>query len=129
MILLVANTVPLYRMMAADFAHYKPDPRPWWAVAGMLVVQIAYWIGVRSRLPLPPMRNIVLGHLVSFAARMTFVVMTASFTMIFMNKYEALMEMDYPPLRALLVFGIFFSVFCWMLELERLAKALQGSNT
>ena len=35
--------------------------------------------------------------------------------------FVALRDMNYPPLRALAV----LSLFCWTLELERLAKALQ----
>ena len=46
----------------------------------------------------------------------------------FLNRFEALRDMNYPPLRALVVLLIFFSLFCWTLELERLAKALQESN-
>lgn len=127
--LLLANLIPLYRLMALDFAKYRPDVRTWWAIAGMLLIQIAYWLRVRLDPPLPRKGSMVLGHIVLFAARMLFVSVTASFTVMFLNRFEALRNMNYPPLRALVVLVMFFSIFCWTLELERLGKALQERQT
>ena len=126
--ILLANMLPLYRLMAMDFANYKPDLRPTWAIAGMLSIQIAYWLRVRLNPPLPQGRNIVLGHIVAFVARLSFVAVTAGFTVMFLNRRDALRDINYSQLRALVVLMIFFSLFCWNLELERLAKALQESN-
>lgn len=126
--ILLVNMVPLYRLMALDFSNYKPDLSPWWAIAGMLLIQTAYWLRVRLHPPLPRTGSIVLGHIVLFVARISFVTVTAGFTVMFLNRFEALKNMNYPPLRALVVLMIFFSLFCWTLELERLAKALQESK-
>lgn len=123
--ILLANCIPLYRLMALDFANYRPDLRPWWAIAGMVVIQVAYWLRVRLDPPLPRRGNIVLGPIVLFAARMIFVSVTAGFTVMFLNRFDALRNMNYSPLRALVVLMMFFSIFCWTLELERLGKALQ----
>ena len=128
-VILLANLIPLYRLMALDFANYRPDPRFWWAIAGLLLIQAAYWLRVRLQPPLPRTGNTVAGHIVSFIAKISFVSVTAAFTQMFLNRYEALISMNYPPLRALVVLMLFFSIFCWTLELERLAKALQGSKT
>lgn len=128
-VLLLLNLVPLYRLMALDFAHYKPDPRSWWAIAGILLIQIPYWIGVYLRPALPRIRSIVAGHIVSFVARLSFVAVTAAFTDMFLKRFDSLKDLDYPPLRAVAVLIMFFAIFCWMLELEGLAKALQGSKT
>ncbi len=122
---LLANIVPLYRMMSLDFSSYKPDTRPWWAIAGILLVQIAYWLRVRLQPPLPLTRNIVLGHIVFFVARISFVCVTASFTLVFLNRFPELKDLNYPPVRVLVTLLMFFSIFCWTLELERLAKGLQ----
>lgn len=126
--ILLANMIPLYRLMALDFSKYKPDLRPWWAITGMLLIQVAYWLRMRLQPPLPRTRNIVLSHIVSFVARISFVSVTATFTVMFLNRFEDLKNINYPPLRALVVLMMFFSLFCWTLELERLAKALQGSE-
>jgi hypothetical protein len=127
--LLLANLIPLYRLMATDFANYAPDPRTWWAFTGMAMVQIAYWLRVRLQPAMPRAAIMLLGHIVSFVGRISFVAVTAAFTDMFLKRFESLSAMDYPPLRALAVLIMFFTIFCWTLELERLAKALQGSKT
>ena len=126
--ILLMNMIPLYRLMALDFPSYRPDVRPSWAIVGILLLQTAYWLRVRLQPPLPRTRSIVLGHVVAFVARIGFVAATAAFTAMFLNRFEALRDMNYPPFRALGVLMIFFALFCWTLELERLARALQASN-
>ena len=127
--ILLVNMIPLYRMMVLDFANYKPDLRPWWAFAGVLLIQVAYWLRVRLQPSLPGIEGTVLGHLILFAARMSFVTVTAGFTVMFLNRIEDLRRIDYPPVRALIVLAISFSLFCWTLELERLGKALQRDKS
>lgn len=128
--MLLANLIPLWRLMALDFANYKPDPRSWWAFTGMLLIQVAYWVSVRVRPATPRIGSLLAGHMVSFVSRLSFVAVTAAFADMFLKRYESLKELNYPPLRALLVLVMFFSIFCWTLELERLSKALlQGSKT
>ncbi len=126
--LLLANGIPFYRLMALDFANFSPNPAPWWVIAGMVLIQVAYWVRVRLQPPLPRAGNIVLGHIVGFVARISFVAVGSTFTVMFLNRFEGLKEMNYPPLRVLAVLVMLFSMFCWTLELERLAKALQGDK-
>lgn len=126
--ILLMNMIPLYRLMVLDFSNYRPDLRPWWAIAGMVLIQTGYWFRVRLHPPLPRIRSIVVGHIVAFVARMGFVTVTAGFTVMFLNRFEGLRGMNYSPLRALVVVMIFFSLFCWTLELEQLAKAIQEGN-
>lgn len=123
--ILLANIVPLYRLMALDFAHYKPDAKPWWAM-GILLAQAAYWSRVRLQLPLPRAGHMVLGHMIHFVARISFVSVTASFTVMFLTRFPDLRNLNYSPLRAAIILTMFFAMFCWTLELERLAKALHG---
>ncbi|NLH71693.1 MAG: hypothetical protein GX456_01410 [Verrucomicrobia bacterium] len=127
--ILLVNAVPLYRVIALDFKSYRPDPEPWWAIVGMVLVQAAYWLRVRLQPPLPRMGHIVLGHIVLFLARLSFVSVTASFTVVFLNRFPDLRNIDFSPFRALLILVMFFSIFCWTLELERLAKALRGRES
>lgn len=128
LVVLLANSIPLYRLMALDFANYKPDLGPWWAIAGILLIQVAYWLRVWLQPLLPRRGNMVLGHIILFAARITFVSVTASFTVMFLQRFEQLSDVSYPPLRVLAVLIMFFSIFCWTLEAEGLAKALQESK-
>ncbi len=124
-VILLVNMIPLYQLMALDFSNYRPHARPWWAIAGMLLIQVAYWVRVRLQPPLPRTRNIVLGHFVSFAAKLSFVIVASSFGLMFLTRFKDLRDMNYSPLRVLATLTILFSLFCWTLELERLAKVLQ----
>lgn len=126
--IVLANGIPFYRMMVLDFANYSPNPRPWWAIVGMVLSQVAYWVQVRLQPRLPRIGNIVLGHIVAFVARISFIAVGSTFTVMFLNRFEDLKQMDYPPLRALAVLIMLFSLFCWTLELERLAKVLHGDK-
>lgn len=128
-VLLLSNWIPLYQTMAQDFAKYTPDPTPWWAVAGVVLIQAAYWPQLRLQPPVPRRGGVVLGHIILFVARVSFVSVTASFAMMFFNRFESLRDMQYSPIRALLVLVMFFTVFCWTFELERLAAALRKGRT
>lgn len=124
--ILLVNLIPLYRLMVLDFGNYKPDQMPWWwVIGGTLLIQVAYWLRVQLQPRLPRRGNLVFAHILLFAARMIFVSVTAGFTVMFLNRFEQLRDMNYPPLRAAAVLMVFFSIFCWTLEIERLAKALQ----
>lgn len=125
---LVWHGVPLYRLMAMDFENYRPDPWPWWGVAAILLIQVAYWLRVRLRPRLPRPGHIVLAHIVAFIARIGFVAVTASFTIMFVNRFSDLQRINYSAFRAVLTLIGFFSIFCWTLEIERLSKAFQGNE-
>lgn len=127
-VMLLGNLIPLYRLMALDFANFKPDPEVWWAVVGMLLILVAYWLRVKLKPAMPQIRSIVAGHIAAFVARLTFVAVTAAFADMFLKRFDALKDLDYPPLRALAVLLMFFTIFCWTLELENLAKLLQAGN-
>lgn len=127
--IILVNILPLYRMMTLDFRNFTPDDRPWWAYTGVIVVLAAYSLRVRLQPPLPRTESTLLGHLLLFIAKMFFVVATAGFATMFLNRIEDLREIDYPVWRALLVLMIFFAMFCWTLELERLGRALQRNKS
>lgn len=122
---LFSNLLPLYRVMAFDFGNYRPDPAAWWAIIGIVLTQVPYWLGRRLQPRLPRLKSTILSHILAFVAKLSFVAVTASFSVMFLNRAEALKQMNYPPLRVLVVLVMFFALFCWTLELERLSKALQ----
>lgn len=120
------NGVPFYRQLASDFANHQPHPGIiWWAVASGVVMQVAYWLRVWLQPPLPPSGYVVLGHLTAFVARLSFILASSTFSVVFFLRFE---QLSLPPHRVLLIFVVLFSLFCWSLELERLAKALQATK-
>ncbi|MCW5555709.1 MAG: hypothetical protein KIS67_26565 [Verrucomicrobiae bacterium] len=122
--IVLVNAVPIYRQMVGDFSRHQPQPGIlWWAVVAVVLMQAAYWLRVRLGLPLPAGGHVVIGHLAAFVARLSFILASAMFTVIFFVRFE---ELPLSPQRILMVLALLFSMFCWTLELERLARALHG---
>ncbi|MBS7544314.1 hypothetical protein [Ancylobacter oerskovii] len=94
-----------------------------------VVSQVCYWARV-LRTPLPiTCRHVFLGHLISFAGRLSFIFGTALFSFFFMRHVPAmqLLAFDIGFLgRVSLLISILFVLFCYSLELERLGAALQS---
>jgi hypothetical protein len=125
-VLVFANAVPIYRRMAGDFAGHKPEPGLlWWALAAVLLIQGGYWARIRLSPALPRWGNVVLGHLVHFGARLSFVFASSAFALMFFVRFD---NRSMPPRRIAMVLLLLFSMLCYMLELERLAKALRGTE-
>ena len=127
--LALMHGVPIYRQLTGDFTNYQRQPGIlWWAAAAVLLIQSAYWLRARLQPALPSGGHMVLGTVAFFVARLNFVFASSTFAVVFLVRYEQLN----PTLpRILLVLLLLFSLFCYTLELERLAKALQttGSET
>jgi hypothetical protein len=66
----------------------------------------------------------IAGHIISFVARLSFVAATSTFSFVFLNHFG---KLNLPSHRMVLILALLFSLFCWNLELERLAKALIGT--
>ncbi len=121
--IILVNGAPIYRQMVKDFS--RPEPHPgigWWAVAAVAIMQGAYWLRIWHQPPLPQCRLVLASHLTSFLARLSFILASASFTVMFLVRFEELQ----PSLpRVVLLLAALFALFCYTLELERLAKALR----
>jgi len=67
----------------------------------------------------------VAGHLAGFVARLSFILASSTFAVMFFVRFE---QLSLPPHRILMVLALLFSLFCYTLELERLARAIQGAE-
>ena len=67
----------------------------------------------------------MVGHLAAFVARLSFILASSTFAVMFFVRFD---QLSLPLHRILLVVALLFSLFCWTLELERLAKALHGAG-
>jgi hypothetical protein len=122
--IVMANSAPIYRQMAGDFSKHQPQPGIlWWAVAAVILIQTAYWLRVRLQPALPRGGNVVLAHLVLFIGRLSFILGSSTFTVMFLVRFA---ELSLPPQRVLMVLALLFSMFCFTLELEQLGRALNG---
>ncbi|WP_186417107.1 hypothetical protein [Bosea sp. CS1GBMeth4] len=98
-------------------------------VLAMLLGQICYWTRLR-RLPVPKgFRSLVLGHLLAFAARLGAIVGGALASIYFLRHLPELASRGYDPAelwRSGPLLAIVFALYCYTLELERLAAAWQA---
>jgi hypothetical protein len=93
-------------------------------LGGIILVLSAYILRVRLRPAISPSGHAVAGHIILFAGRLSFVVATSAFSLVFINHFG---ELNIPPHRMVALLMLLFAMFCWNLELERLAKALIGT--
>jgi hypothetical protein len=88
-------------------------------------MQAGYWIRHRVRPPLLQLRNALVGYIVLFVARMSFVLATSIFGFVFIVRRP---EFQIPASRYFIVIIALFALFCYTQELERLGRALIGPD-
>jgi hypothetical protein len=94
-----------------------------WALSSVALMQVGFWISNRIR-PLPPQfSNALLGHLVLFVARMSFVFPASVFGFLFIAQSSAF---HIPAFRYVVALLGLFSLYCYTRELERLGDAFLG---
>jgi hypothetical protein len=76
--------VPLFRQVLLDPGSHVPRTENLvWSLSAITLMQVAYWIRHRLRPPLPQLRNALVGYIVLFVARMSFVLATSVFGFVF----------------------------------------------
>jgi hypothetical protein len=123
-IILFWNAIPVYQQILADPASHEARPENLvWSLSSVVLMQIGYWTSYRDR-PLPTQfRNALLGHLILFVARMSFVFPTSVFGFLFIAQNSAF---HIPVFRYVVALLGLFSLYCYTRELERLGAAFLG---
>jgi hypothetical protein len=97
-------------------------------LTGMLCTfQVVYWYRIRN-INLPEWRSAVFGHLVGFASRLSFIVGGALFSVFFLRHAPDLNSSEGAIVllpRVTILTVSLFCLYCYTLELERLANTLQ----
>jgi hypothetical protein len=120
--------IPVYRRILAG-SFDGPNARPTaliLATFAVVVIQGAYWFRVANIPSLQLPRHILLSHLVLFAGRFSFIFGAALFTAVMYLRFP---ELEKSILRAAVLVGVLFSMFCYSLELEWLAAELNGGRS
>ena len=65
-------------------------------------------------------RQLVLGHAIQFLGRLSFVFIRGMFSVVFFTRFESL---EFSIWKVLFLLVVLFSLFCYTLDLDRLAKA------
>ena len=114
--------VILYQAVVASPAtHQAQIGTLLWSIPAIALIQVGYWICYLVRPALPPFTSTVLGHVVLFLSRMSFLLAAAIFSFVFIAPKA---EFYMPAFRYGLVVAGLFSLFCYSLELERLGRVL-----
>lgn len=121
-VLLCWQVLPIYRKALDDPSRLHSETTvP--ALGAAALIQVLYWIRYRIDPAPPRFVNVALGHIVLFVSRLMFVLPTAVFSFLFINKtLEVQMTI---PRYIVILFGL-FSLFCYVRELERLGNVLLG---
>ena len=125
--IVLANGIPIYRQMMAGPDQLIPQAGPlWWAIVAVALMQTGYWVRAWLRPLLPGGGHVLIAHLAGFVARLSFIYASTMFTVVFFLRFQ---QLPLPPYRIVMILLLLFSMYCWSLELERLAKALHGNET
>jgi hypothetical protein len=118
--------VPLVRQVLLDPSSHVVRPENLvWLLSAITLMQAGYWIRHRLRPPLPQLRNALVGYIVLFVARMSFVLATSVFGFVFIVRRP---EFQLPTSRYFVLIIGLFAVFCYTQELEQLGRAWIGPD-
>jgi hypothetical protein len=119
--ILICNAVPHYREILSDPGAHQAEA--WtlvWSLSASLLIQIGFWINYRVRPPLPQLSIALLGHVLQFVSRMSFVLATSIFGFVFLTPKPGF---HMPASRYVVTIVALFSLYCYTQELTRLGKA------
>ena len=121
-LIIIGNALPLYRYGVANPAAHEARVEVLiWGSAAVILMQAGFWIRHRLQPPLPRFQNALVGYVILFLGRMSFLLPTAIFGFVFIVQRP---EFDLPISRYLLIVAGLFACFCYTQEVERLAKNL-----
>ncbi len=118
--------LPLYRQLVGDPTTFatRQEIREW-ALLAIALMQVGYWVGYRVRPVLPRHAKTVLGHIVLFISRLSFLLATSVFSFVFISKK---LEGQMSVTSYILTLVGLFSLFCYMQGLQRLGVAFLGQE-
>ena len=91
--------------------EYGPSPENLiWSLSAITLMQAGYWMRHRLRPTLPQFRNALIGYIVLFVARMSFVLATSIFGFVFIVRRP---EFQIPASRYFAVIIALFALFCY----------------
>lgn len=123
-IVLFWNAVPLYQEILADPAAHEAQPEHLvWALSSIGLMQAGYWTSHRINSPPPQYTNALIGNVILFLARMSFVFATSVFGFVFITQKPGF---HIPAFRYAVTLAGLFSLYCYVQELEHLGRALVG---
>ncbi len=126
-LMILWNGVPIHQRLLIGQTAQQADPRVFvLGAVAVILIQSAYWIRLRCFPPPRFKRQLVLGHAIQFLGRLSFVFIGGMFSVVFFTRFE---ELEFSIWKALFLLAVLFSLFCYTLDLDRLAKAFWEAQT
>ncbi len=120
-LMILWNGVPIHQRLLMGHSAQEADPRVFiLGAVAVILIQSAYWIRLRCCPPLRFKRRLVLGHAIQFLGRLSFVFIGGMFSVVFFTRFE---DLEFSIWKILFLLVVLFSLFCYTLDLDRLAKA------
>jgi len=116
------RALPHFRQTAANPKVYQPlGDAWWWSLIVIALIQFGYWGCFRLQSAMPKVSSAFLGHVLLFYARLVFLLPSAYYTFTFL--YYRL-ESGVPVERRIMLIAVLFSLFCYMLQVQRMGNVL-----
>jgi hypothetical protein len=120
--MILSHIIPLVRRLVTAGLHDKtPLKTVLFGAFGVTTIQVCYWLGRHWFTTLRLRYNAFLGHVVLFISRLNFIFASAVFSAVYLVRFN---ELETTLWRFVFLSSVLFSLFCYTLELERVARAL-----
>jgi hypothetical protein len=127
MLAILYTALPLYQRLLVGPVGGRPGRSVVPSILAITIaMQVSYWT---KRLIRPPLRRgdrTVLGHLLLFLARLSFIFAGANLSLLLFRRFG---EINPSPLGIVTLFAASFAQFCYVRELEALARIVEGGST
>jgi hypothetical protein len=119
--------LPIYRsLLERTYVEHSNGSAVGWAIAGIILIEAPYWVSTFKVFPsLAVSPHIFAGHAIAFSSRLNFVFVSGLFASLVYTRGP---DIEFVAWRAVVLAAVLFSMFCFSLELERLARLFLDVN-
>ena len=126
MLFILWVALPIYRKLLEGPGGYRPGaPVAFPIFIVSLMMQLSYWSKRSIRPPVRRGHNTLGGHLLLFLSRLSFIFAGANLSLLLFRRTA---DTTVSPFGVLVVFFASFAQFCYVRELEALARIVEGGS-
>ena len=121
--------LPVYRHLLSSPSSEAPPVAITTACVSIVVMQVAYWFALRLQSKITFRRHVVLSHLLLWIGELSYFFPHALAALCLFDRLQEMEERRFFPERLALLVALLFAMYCFKLQLERLAEAINESPT